>query len=66
MFLHVDKIHTFLGKGHVLDGVSLNIEKGQIVALLGRNGVGKTTTLKSIIGLTSPQKGSSVLKKEKL
>jgi branched-chain amino acid transport system ATP-binding protein len=58
MFFHVDNLHTFLGKGHILDGVSLQVEKGQIVALLGRNGVGKTTTLKSIIGLTSPQEGS--------
>src|SRR5512136_827831 len=66
MFLHVDKIHTFLGKGHVLDGVSLNIEKGQIVALLGRNGVGKTTTLKSIIGLTSPQEGSIRFKEREI
>lgn len=66
MFLHVDKIHTFLGKGHVLDGVSLNVEKGQIVALLGRNGVGKTTTLKSIIGLTSPQKGSIRFKEREI
>jgi len=66
MFLHVDKIHTFLGKGHVLDGVSLNIEKGRIVALLGRNGVGKTTTLKSIIGLTSPQEGSIRFKEREI
>ena len=58
MFLDMDEIHTFLGKSHVLDGVSLNIEKGEIVALLGRNGVGKSTTLKSIIGLTPPKKGS--------
>jgi branched-chain amino acid transport system ATP-binding protein len=62
MFLRVDEIHTFLGKGHVLDGVSLKIEKGQIVALLGRNGVGKSTTLKSIIGLNSPQRGSIFFK----
>jgi branched-chain amino acid transport system ATP-binding protein len=58
MFLEVNGIHTFLGKGHILDGVSLEIEKGEIVTLLGRNGVGKSTTLKSIIGLTSPQRGS--------
>jgi branched-chain amino acid transport system ATP-binding protein len=58
MFLEVDEIHTFLGKGHVLDGISLEVGKGEIVALLGRNGVGKSTTLKSIIGLNSPQRGS--------
>jgi len=58
VFFEVDEIHTFLGKSHILDGVSLKIEKGEIVALLGRNGVGKSTTLKSIIGLARPEKGS--------
>jgi branched-chain amino acid transport system ATP-binding protein len=58
MFFKVDEIHTFLGKGHVLDGVSLKVDQGEIVALLGRNGVGKSTTLKSIIGLTAPESGS--------
>ena len=58
MFFEVDGMHTFLGKGHVLDGVSLSVDQGEIVALLGRNGVGKSTTLKSIIGLTAPQSGS--------
>ncbi|RPJ04705.1 MAG: ABC transporter ATP-binding protein [Deltaproteobacteria bacterium] len=58
MFFEVEEIHTFLGKSHILDGVSLKIEKGEFVALLGRNGVGKSTTLKSIIGLARPEKGS--------
>jgi branched-chain amino acid transport system ATP-binding protein len=58
VYLTVKEIHTFLGKGHVLDGVSLDVEKGEIVALLGRNGVGKSTTLKSIVGLTPVQQGS--------
>ena len=58
MFLTVDDIHTFLGKGHILDGVSLELNEGEIATLLGRNGVGKSTTLKSIMGLTPPQKGS--------
>jgi branched-chain amino acid transport system ATP-binding protein len=66
MFLEVEGIHTFLGKGHILDGVSLEIEKGEIVTLLGRNGVGKSTTLKSIIGLSSPQRGSIRLKGEEV
>jgi branched-chain amino acid transport system ATP-binding protein len=56
--LQVDGIHTFIGKSHILHGVSIEIEQGTITALLGRNGVGKSTTLKSIIGLTSPQQGS--------
>jgi branched-chain amino acid transport system ATP-binding protein len=58
MFLTVDDIHTFLGKSHILDGVSLELNEGEIVTLLGRNGVGKSTTLKSIMGLTPPEKGS--------
>jgi branched-chain amino acid transport system ATP-binding protein len=62
----VASIHTFLGKSHILQGVSLDIEKGSITALLGRNGVGKSTTLKSIIGITRPQKGSILLKGEEI
>lgn len=58
MLLQVDKIHTFYGKSHILQGISLEMEKGETVALLGRNGVGKSTTLKSIMGLTPPQRGS--------
>lgn len=58
MLLQVDKIHTFYGKSHILQGISIRMEKGETVALLGRNGVGKSTTLKSIMGLTPPQKGS--------
>ena len=58
MFFEVDEIHTFLGKSHILDGVSLELNEGEIVTLLGRNGVGKSTTLKSIMGLTPPEKGS--------
>ena len=66
MLLKVDDIHTYYGKSHVLQGVSLGVEKGEIVALLGRNGVGKSTTLKSIAGLVSPQKGSVQFKGEDL
>jgi branched-chain amino acid transport system ATP-binding protein len=55
--LTVAEIHTFYGKSHVLHGVSLELHAGEIVALLGRNGVGKTTTLKSIMGLAPPRRG---------
>jgi branched-chain amino acid transport system ATP-binding protein len=55
--LEVENIETFYGKSHILNSISLSIEKGQIVALLGRNGAGKTTTLRSIMGLTPPKKG---------
>ncbi len=58
MFLGVEGINTFIGKAHILHDVSLSISKGEIVALLGRNGVGKSTTLKSIMGLLSPETGS--------
>ena len=62
MLLKVDDIHTFYGKSHVLHGVSIEMDKGEIVALLGRNGVGKSTTLKSIMGMTPPHNGSIRLK----
>ena len=58
MLLQVDKIHAYYGKSHILQGISLGMEKGEIVTLLGRNGVGKSTTLKSIIGLVAPERGS--------
>lgn len=56
--LEVKEIHTFYGMSHVIQGVSLLVEKGDIITLIGRNGAGKTTTLKSIIGLTPPRLGS--------
>ena len=55
--LQVDSIHTYYGKSHILDGVSLNVSEGELVALLGRNGAGKSTTLRSIMGLTPPRQG---------
>jgi len=60
--LNIDQINTFYGQSHVLQGVSLFIHKGEVVCLLGRNGVGKTTTLRSIIGLTPPRSGHILLK----
>jgi branched-chain amino acid transport system ATP-binding protein len=53
----VDDIHTYYGKSHVLHGVSLSVGRGEVVGLLGRNGVGKSTTLKTIMGLVNPSKG---------
>ncbi len=64
--LKLNGINTYLGKSHVLQGVSLEVEKGIITALLGRNGVGKSTTLKSIVGLTPPQDGSIRFKEEEI
>ena len=56
--LQVEDIHTYYGKSHVLHGVSLEVGTGEVVGLLGRNGVGKSTTLKTIMGLIHPTRGS--------
>jgi branched-chain amino acid transport system ATP-binding protein len=56
----VEGIHTYYGKSHILDGVSLQVQPGEVVGLLGRNGVGKSTTLKSIMGLVNPSEGKIV------
>jgi branched-chain amino acid transport system ATP-binding protein len=56
--LTVDQIHTYYGLAHVLQGVSLEVGDREIVALLGRNGAGKSTTLKSIMGITPPRRGT--------
>lgn len=52
--LEVREIHSFYGKSHILFGISLEVNKGKIVGLMGRNGAGKSTTLKSMIGIVSP------------
>lgn len=56
--LEIEDIHTYYGRSHILQGVSLYVEAGEPVSILGRNGVGKTTTLRTIIGLSPPQSGS--------
>jgi len=58
MMLQVKRINTYYGTSHVLQDISLEVKAGESVALLGRNGMGKTTTLRSIIGLTPPKNGS--------
>ena len=57
MILKLDEIHTYYGLVHMLQGVSLEIAEGEVVALLGRNGAGKTTALKSIMGLAPARQG---------
>jgi len=57
MILKLDNIHTYYGLVHMLRGVSLEIAEGEVVALLGRNGAGKTTALKSIMGLAPSRQG---------
>ena len=58
MILEVKDIDAFYGLGHILHGLSLEVNEGEVVALLGRNGAGKTTTLRCITGLTPPRKGA--------
>ena len=57
----VDNVHTYYGKSHILHGVSLHVGMGEVVGLLGRNGVGKSTTLKTIMGLARPNEGTVLL-----
>jgi branched-chain amino acid transport system ATP-binding protein len=59
--VRVEDIHTYYGKSHILNGVSLEVRRGEVVGLLGRNGVGKSTTLKAIMGLVHPSSGSVLL-----
>ena len=56
--LEVSGLHTYYGESHVLQGVSLTVGSGEVVAILGRNGMGKTTLMRSIIGFTPPRQGS--------
>ncbi len=62
MILKADDIHSYYGKSHILQGISIHLDRGNLVCLLGRNGVGKTTSLKSIMGMVQPAKGSILFK----
>src|SRR5262245_20488540 len=62
--LDVQDVHTYYGDAYVLQGLSLQLEQGQILGLLGRNGVGKTTLVNSIIGFNPPRRGKVVFKGE--
>ena len=66
MLLKVDKIDSYYGLSHILFEVLLEIEQGEIVCLLGRNGAGKSTTLKSIMGLVKPQSGKIIFEGENI
>jgi len=59
--LRVEGLHTYYGHGHILQGVDLDVPQGRIAAVLGRNGVGKTTTMRSIMGLVRPRVGRILL-----
>jgi len=56
--LDVDAVHTYYGESHILHGVSLRVGAGEAVAILGRNGVGKTTLIRTIVGFTPPRAGA--------
>jgi len=60
--LEINDIHTYYAESYVLQGVSLKVGPGQIVALMGRNGVGKTTTIRSIVGFSPPERGTITFK----
>ncbi len=57
MALEVEGVHTYYGDSHVLQGVSLRVDPGEVLAILGRNGMGKTTLIRTIIGFTPPREG---------
>lgn len=55
--LQIEDLHTYYGRSHIIQGLSMDVNRLEAVSILGRNGVGKTTTLRSILGLTPPRKG---------
>jgi branched-chain amino acid transport system ATP-binding protein len=64
--LELTEVHTYYGESHVLDGISLRVEEASVVTLLGRNGMGKTTTVRSIIGFNPPRSGIVRFKEEEV
>ncbi|MEH7331306.1 ABC transporter ATP-binding protein [Neobacillus drentensis] len=64
--LRLNGVETFIGQYHILQGVSLEVKKGEVTVLLGRNGAGKTTTLRTIMGLNPASKGSVLFKGEEI
>ncbi|MCB2229013.1 MAG: ABC transporter ATP-binding protein [Desulfarculaceae bacterium] len=66
MILQVNDLHSYYGKSHVLQGVNLELARGGLACLLGRNGVGKSTTLMSIMGMVKPRQGSVRFKDQEL
>jgi branched-chain amino acid transport system ATP-binding protein len=58
VILQAENLHTYYGKSHILNGVSLEVRRGEIVTLLGRNGAGKSTTMRSLMGLTRAREGT--------
>ncbi len=64
--LELNNVHTFYGNIHALKGISITVDKGEIVTLIGSNGAGKTTTLKTISGLLQPKEGTITLQGQRI
>ena len=64
--LKIEDIHTYYGDSHILQGISLEVDKGEVIGILGRNGMGKTTLIRSLIGYTPPRRGLVTFKNEAL
>ena len=60
--LRVQDIHTYYGDSYILQGISIRVKEGEVIGLLGRNGMGKTTLIRSIIGFTPPRRGRVIFK----
>jgi len=60
--LRLENVHAFYGESHILHGINLHVQQGEVVTLLGRNGAGRTTTLKAILGLVGRRSGSIQIK----
>ena len=60
-FLRLTDVHAFYGESHILHGIDLTVNRGEVVTLLGRNGAGRTTTLKAILGLVGRRTGSIMI-----
>jgi len=61
-FIRAESLHTYYGDSHILHGIDIEVGQGETVSLMGRNGMGKTTTLKSILGLVKPREGKIFIK----
>ena len=62
MMLEINDIHTYYGESYVLQGISIQVDTGSIIGLLGRNGMGKTTLIRSVVGFTPPREGQILFK----
>ena len=59
--LRIEDLHAWYGESHILHGVNLSVNEGEVVTLLGRNGAGRTTTMRAIVGLTGSRKGKQTI-----